>query len=57
MLNQQTTPLDLTFHALADPTRRAMVDRELAKVVELLADGQAGGAAVEAGATTSGAAR
>lgn len=27
MLNQQAVPLDLTFHALADPTRRAMVDR------------------------------
>jgi DNA-binding transcriptional ArsR family regulator len=27
VLNQQTAPLDLTFHALADPTRRAMVDR------------------------------
>ncbi|MGA9314506.1 MAG: metalloregulator ArsR/SmtB family transcription factor [Solirubrobacteraceae bacterium] len=29
MLNQQeeVAPLDLTFHALADPTRRAMVDR------------------------------
>jgi len=26
MLNQQT-PLDLTFQALADPTRRAMVER------------------------------
>jgi DNA-binding transcriptional ArsR family regulator len=28
VLNQQpAVPLDLTFHALADPTRRAMVDR------------------------------
>jgi DNA-binding transcriptional ArsR family regulator len=27
VLNQQAAPLDLTFHALADPTRRAMVDR------------------------------
>jgi DNA-binding transcriptional ArsR family regulator len=26
MLNQRS-PLDLAFHALADPTRRAMVDR------------------------------
>jgi DNA-binding transcriptional ArsR family regulator len=24
---QQVAPLDLTFHALSDPTRRAMVDR------------------------------
>lgn len=24
---QQTAPLDLTFHALADPSRRRMVDR------------------------------
>jgi DNA-binding transcriptional ArsR family regulator len=27
VLNQQAAPLDLAFHALADPARRAMVDR------------------------------
>lgn len=27
MLNQSTLPLDLVFHALADPSRRLMVER------------------------------
>lgn len=27
MLNQSATPLDLVFHALADPSRRGMVER------------------------------
>lgn len=27
MLNQQQAPLDLVFHALADPSRRAMLER------------------------------